>query len=578
VPTACQVVPDIPSFAVDDGFTYLIPDGMHITVGSKVRVRVSGRRLNGYVTAVIEAPEGRKLLPIDSVSGNIPLFSTTTLDVCRWAATHYVSPMSVLLKRTGPANIARQGDSDARPDDANDGSGVHSVDFTISRSPHPDAIRKAVADTPSAGAIGVLVPTASEVAVVAEGLAKTFGDRVVTATSSMTAKETTRSWVAAATSADTILVGTREIALWPLYFERTWILVEEGRRVMKSPSTPTIHAREILLERTRRTGGRLHVIGPIPTLEVLSADAVVAEHQGRWWPNIEVSDRTLEPPTASLFTGHTKRVISKAVGDDRKVFVLVTARGYAPAFRCVACGELRLCEVCDTTASSEDRCRRCSNLLGVCRSCSGDRFEPLGAGIGRVIDDLSRFVGSDGVGEADSGRSVLVGSERDLVDLGGVDLGVVVDIDGMAGAPHYRAREDALRLAVRLANRAEGGGGRRLLVQTSNVAQPVVVALLAGDATGFLMEESEDRKRAAFPPYGELIALETADHEEADDVVRAAIGESATVRGPAPMKDRSRWLISGASLDEARILLRGAVDALRSKGARVRVDADPIDL
>lgn len=575
---ACQVVPEIPSFSVDDGFTYLVPDGKAVSVGSKVRVKVSGRRLSGYVTAMMEAPHGRRLLPLEGVSGDIPLFDEGTLDVCRWVATHYVAPLSVVLKRTGPPNVARSGGSSRRGVDVPRVSGVSGVGYTVSRAPHATAIRDAVDEAPTGSALGVVVPTASEARSVSAGLSEIFGDRVVVATSSMPGNETTAAWVAAATDPDTILVGTREIALWPLCNERSWVLVEDGRRVMKSPSTPTTHVREILVERTRHRGGYLRVIGPLPTLEILAMGATIEEPQARWWPTVEVIDRTLEPPGASLFTERAKRAISGTSAERRRTFVLVTARGYAPAFRCVSCGTLRTCRVCVTTASSEDRCRRCAAALGACVVCSGTRFDPLGAGIGRVVDDISRFVGRDKVGQAGGNSLVAVGSERDLVDLGRVDLGVVVDVDGMAGAPHYRAREDTLRLLARLANRVEGGAGRRLIVQTSNVSQPVITALGSGRATAFLKEESEVRKRAGFPPFGELIAIETSGGGDADKVIRSATEGLATVRGPAQMRDRLRWLVSGDSLHEARISLRGAVESLRNKGSKVRVDADPIDL
>jgi primosomal protein N' (replication factor Y) len=553
---------------------------MAVSVGSKVRIRVSGRRLNGYVTALVNAPASRKLLAIDAVSGDIPLFDEVMLDVCRWSATHYVSPLSVLLKRTGPPNIARRGPWSTSPIRVDGDDNSSTVSYTISRSPHTDAILTAVSELSDGSAIGVLVPTASEVLTVSSQLRHKYGDRVVTATSSMAGKEVTAAWVAAATKPDTILVGTREIALWSIRNERSWILVEDGRRVMKSPSTPTVHVREVLAERTKRRAGHLAVIGPVPTLEITAMGASHLEPSGRWWPPVEVVDRTLEPPGPSLFTEHAKRVIASATSERKRTFVLVAARGYAPAFRCVACATLRKCSVCDTTAANEDRCRRCSAPLAACVSCGAERFEPLGAGIGRMIDDLSRIVGPENVGSAESEALVLVGSERDLVDLGIVDLAVVVDIDGMTGAPHYRAREDALRLLARLANRADGGGGRRLVVQTSDISKSVVTALAAGNASDFLTEESADRKRAGFPPFGQLIAIETSGvaEAEADIAIRGAIGRLATVRGPATMRDRSRWLVSGDELTDARIGLRSVVDTLRSKGAKVRIDADPIDL
>jgi hypothetical protein len=60
-------------------------------------------------------------------------------------------------------------------------------------------------------------------------------------------------------------------------------------------------------------------------------------------------------------------------------------------------------------------------------------------------------------------------------------------------------------------------------------------------------------------------------------VLRAAVAD-ATVLGPAPGPIGERWLIQGADLHRTRILLRSAVQILRDGGARVRVDADPIDL
>jgi hypothetical protein len=39
-----------------------------------------------------------------------------------------------------------------------------------------------------------------------------------------------------------------------------------------------------------------------------------------------------------------------------------------------------------------------------------------------------------------------------------------------------------------------------------------------------------------------------------------------------------RWLIQGKNLDPARLALRPVLSTLRNKGAKVRVDVDPIDL
>ena len=67
-------------------------------------------------------------------------------------------------------------------------------------------------------------------------------------------RDVTASWVTAATQPGTVLVGTREIAVWPVASLGRIVVVEDARRVMKSPSTPTLGVREVALERARRLG------------------------------------------------------------------------------------------------------------------------------------------------------------------------------------------------------------------------------------------------------------------------------------------------------------------------------------
>jgi primosomal protein N' len=87
-----------------------------------------------------------------------------------------------------------------------------------------------------------------------------------------------------------------------------------------------------------------------------------------------------------------------------------------------------------------------------------------------------------------------------------------------------------------------------------------------------------ERRASNFPPFGELIALEIDRAVPIGDAITTAIGDDARVLGPAPMRDRDRWLIQGTDLTRARIALRQVTGTLRDKGARVRIDVDPIDL
>ncbi|MEN8239076.1 MAG: hypothetical protein ABFR53_07740, partial [Actinomycetota bacterium] len=94
----------------------------------------------------------------------------------------------------------------------------------------------------------------------------------------------------------------------------------------------------------------------------------------------------------------------------------------------------------------------------------------------------------------------------------------------------------------------------------------------------FLESLMTERRASLFPPYGELIALEIDRSVAVGDAIVKAVGDDARVLGPAPMRDRDRWLIQAPDLSKARVGLRQAVATLRDKGARVRIDVDPLDL
>src|SRR5690606_16350233 len=49
---AVRVVPNVPSFSVDGGFWYSVPESIEVVVGSQVRVPLSGRRVRGWVVEV----------------------------------------------------------------------------------------------------------------------------------------------------------------------------------------------------------------------------------------------------------------------------------------------------------------------------------------------------------------------------------------------------------------------------------------------------------------------------------------------------------------------------------------------
>ena len=412
-------------------------------------------------------------------------------------------------------------------------------------------------------------------------LADTFGPRVIVGTPDLTDRQLTEAWQVAATVPGTIVVGTHRIVFWPVAQLGLAIIIQEGRRGMKDRQTPTIHAREILRTRARIERFAVIYLGRVPTTEVLGAGTKIIRAPGRnrIWPLVEVIDRAEDPPGSGILTDRVRAALRHAMERQERVFLFTHRHGYAPASRCVQCRTLRRCPSCGSRPDPAPTCARCSAVLGPCVECGAARFEPLGAGVGRVLEVAARMLGRESVGGIDDNRAVVVGTERDLIRAGLVDLAVAVDADGLILGTNYRAAEEALRVLTRLAGIVPFGRGKRLMVQTSQPLHPVIIALRRGDPIEFLEAELDKRREMGFPPAGELIVIEVRDGgPDSDTLIKAAVGDDATVYGPAPASRGLRWLIQGDGLSPVRTRLRSAVQRLRDSGAAVRIDADPLDL
>jgi len=586
-----QVIPDLPTFAVDDGFAYRIPDELDgVDVGSLVRVPLGSRRIRGYVVSMRHG-EVSGLKPIISISGDHRVFDEKLLQTLRWAALYYVAPLAVLLGKAAPPNLPRGKGRPPKaevPETASPAAAVTSAaaagahvrpQCLVMSGPYVPAIAGLAGQPVAADKnVAVVAPTHAEAVSLAVSLEEWFGDRVVLISSALPAKEATRAWVRASSVGGLVIVGTPEITLWPLGSPALWIVVEEARRAMKSKQTPTLQVSSVVRRRALVERTAVVFLGPVPTLDTLAKGAAVKEPPGRVWPLVEVVDRREDPPGGRVLSTRTIQSIAQTVKRSGQVFVFVSRRGYAPAFRCVRCRELRKCPNCGAGPDRGDSCRRCGTPLGPCVSCGGRRFEPLGAGLGRVTEQLQQRFGPEVAGQERS-RQIIVGTERDLPWVPETALSVAVDADSLLLAPNYRAEEDAMRLLVRVAATVARGRGNRCLIQTAQPEHRAFAALRHGHPLDFLRELNSERERDHLPPAADLLVIEVAgDATDRHAELGVLEGDQVQIHGPEEGGGRTRWFVQGDELHLIRVQLRNIVRQWRDAGLKVRVDADPIDL
>ncbi len=596
------VVPDVPSFAVDAGFRYRVPERMRprVSVGSRVRIPLGGRRTGGTVIGLASEEPAEPLRDIAGVSGATPVFDDSLAAALQWAAFHYVAPLSVMLRRAAPPNVTPPPppDDDRTASRYADGpqpvldradplhrSLIEAVAGRRSRPTvwlaalgHEEWIDRADRLLAERGrSLLVVVPTAAEVRRLAGRLDRS---RLVVVDSEMDDATLTQSWGRAAHRGG-LVIGTPRVAAWPVADLAAVALIEDGRRAMKDRQSPTVHARDLLRARAQRRPCAIVVAGPTPSLEALAWGPEIIRPSRRAWTHVEIVDRREDPPGGGVVASRSMAAIRAVAKRGGRVFVFAHRRGYSAAARCVRCRTLRRCPSCGSRPDPGDECRRCGAALGECVECGGGRFEPLGAGVGRVIEEIARSVGRDQVGAHPAPTPITVGSERDLAELEPVDLTVAIDLDGLIFGPNYRAAEEALRIGARLASALGRGSGRRLMAQTADPTHPVIDALRTGDPTVFAGHELPIRESLRYPPSGSLIVIEArAADDGALKQVDVDIGEigKADVLGPAPTADGLRWLIQGGDLGSFRTGLRPAVQRWRDARVTVRIDVDPIDL
>jgi len=583
-----QVVPDVPTFAVDDGFAYEVPDALTgVTVGSIVRIPLGGRRVRGFVTAMRRGAPGRPLKPIAGISGDLPVFDTDLLQTARWAASHYVTPLAAVLRmcaprnnpaagRTLPAVDRPLGPAPPVPIDGLERSAKRAGTHVVVTGHRTDEIVHWAAATAGEDAnMLVVCPTVAEAEATAQRLAPAVGS-VLIAHSGRSATEETAAWVALATTTGRVAVTTRESTFWPVTSLGLAVVVDDGRRGHTSRQMPTYQTRAVLRRRAAVERFPLLVVGAVPTTDALASGADVLEPSGRVWPLVEIADRAEEPPGRGTVMERTRTALRAIVRGGGTAFVLTRRRGYAPVFRCIACGTIRRCPRCGAGGGEQDSCVRCGTDLGRC-DCGNARFEALGAGVGRVVDELRRSLG-DAVTRVGGAGAVTVGTVRDLVHIERVDLAVCVDADSFVLAPHYRSGEDALRTLARLALLVEPGRGKRALIQTAMPEHPVYAALRRGRPLGYLREELVERARAGMPPVADLLAFEVDRGADVDAALRRIVGDDGDVLGPAEGDGTWRWLVQGDDLRAVKTRLRALVQRLRDAAVKVRVNVDPIDL
>jgi primosomal protein N' (replication factor Y) (superfamily II helicase) len=421
-----------------------------------------------------------------------------------------------------------------------------------------------------------------------------------------------RAWLQGRAGVARVVVGERGSAFVPLAALGLAVVLDEANPVHKELRSPRHHAREVVLERARRSGGIGLAVATVPSavaralLDAGRLTSVVAPREVELARRPVVRLETGELEARARISRRGMQVLRDAVQAGGYAVVLAARRGEGRALACSRCGSLVRCSTCAAAVARRSdggwwcpTCAASSARPPRCERCGPGPLAPLAAGAERLGAELARSLPSVAVLEGHAAElppapAVLVmtrGSVLDQPPPGAPVLGVVLpDLDGALRRPVIDAAEDALRLAFALASwtvgASEGPGSPgdvrpvRVVVETRDPSHHALRALVDWDPDGFWAEEAALRAPLRLPPTAMAIRVTTGAGDR--DVVgrlRAHVAPGDDVIGPLPREGGGMgFLVRCTSRADTLTALRPLREQASRSGTELRIDVDPIDL
>ncbi len=590
---------------LDRVFDYEVPEELSATAlpGVRVRVRLSGRLVDGYILARAQSSD-RALQPLSSVHGP-PVLTGEIADLCRRVADRYAGTLADVLRFAVPPRRAR---AESRPAPGPDPTaelspavdptgwsayrggaallemigGPHATRSLWIASPGEQPAQRiadlALAVRSRGRGVLIVAPDATDVERIALALAGA-GIPPARLVAESGPETRYRAFLSILAGESGVVVGTRAAVFAPVRDLGAIIVWDDGDESLSEPQAPGWHAREVAALRSAEMGTSLVLGGSSVSLEA-------ARMAGAGWltpvdlprpvlrarmPRVQVAGDLVDDPARS-----GSRIPSVALDMLRAavevgpVLVSVPRAGYLPMVACQGCREPAACPQCarPMQALGPDRAPSCRTHGPVadwrCPLCGRDVVRAVVVGVRRTAEEFGRALpgvqvvmssGQEPERALRHDRAMVVstpGAEPDPGPQGYAAL-VLLDTGAALSRPGLRVAEEVLRrwFAAAAMVRPAQDGGRVLVVGDSDIRE--VQALIRWDPHGYADRELAERMDLHLPPAvrtAQLIGAAGPAQDLVDSVV-AEVGDRLLRRsGPLLATDDSvTWLLAVSIAD-----------------------------
>ncbi|HEX2307656.1 MAG TPA: primosome assembly protein PriA, partial [Jatrophihabitantaceae bacterium] len=268
--TVARVMVDTPLAHLDRLFDYAVPDGMTVTAGMRVRVRFSGRLVDGYVLDVgTGSTHSRRLASVERVIGTEPMLTDETATLFRAVADRMAGTFSDVARLGVPPRHARAEATHWRPgerrlvadtagwgryqagpafvDAVRDGRPARAVWSALPSEDWPLRLAELaqVALTQDRGVV-LVVPDNRDVQRVDGRLSEVLGEgQHLVLTADLGPERRYRNWLAVRRGEVRVVLGTRSATFAPVADPGLLGIWDDGDDLHAEPRAPYPHSRDV---------------------------------------------------------------------------------------------------------------------------------------------------------------------------------------------------------------------------------------------------------------------------------------------------------------------------------------------
>lgn len=409
----------------------------------------------------------------------------------------------------------------------------------------------------SGGQVLYLLPEIALTTQIVYRLKKIFGDQMGIYHSKFSDNERVEVWQGILDGRYPLVVGVRSAVLLPFENLGLVIIDEEHEISYKQfDPAPRYHARDVAIVLAKMHHAKTLLGSATPSIEsyqnAIQGKYGLVQLNRRFGnaqlPEIELVDirkerkrRTMREDFSSVLLQHMEATL----GLQEQVIIFQNRRGYSPYIFCEDCGHIPKCEQCDVSLTYhqfayELRCHYCGHhekLHLECEACGSTKLRTAGYGTEKLEEEIQMLIPNARVQRMDLDTTrkknsyqniidafakqeldILVGTQMVSkgLDFDGVSLVGILDADRMIHFPDFRSHERTFQLITQVSGRS----GRRdkvgkVIIQTTNVDQPILHKIVSNDYIGLFQEEIAERQEYHYPPFVRLIRITIKNPDKA---------------------------------------------------------------